>query len=161
MSTRHNALPLRLRASPLKMLALLVVSLVFVAGGLLMARDEPVMGYFGAVFFGLGAIVAVVSLLPGSSYVELSDEGFEVCSLFRKHFIRWAQIREFSIYRVQHSERVGWHYLAEAGATTLGRRVSSALAGVEGGLPDTYGMKARELADLMNNTLQTRRGPLR
>jgi hypothetical protein len=139
------------------MLALLIVSLVFVAGGVAMARDEPVMGSVCAVFFGICAAVAVVGTLPGSSYLELRDDGFVTCSLYRKHFIRWEQIQQFVIYRIQHSEKVGWRYSPAAGVSTFGRRLSSTLAGVEGGLPDTYGLKPRELLDLMNAVLQDRR----
>lgn len=155
--SRLPNLPLQLRVSPLKMLALLLVSLAFVCIGLLMLHDQPIMGASSIAFFGLGVLVAVVSLLPGSSYLELNRDGFVVSTLYRKSFISWAQVKEFQTYRMQHSERVGWTYAPMAGVASVGRRLSTTLAGVEGGLPDNYGMKAEELAGLMNAQIQAHR----
>lgn len=150
--TNHPTLPMRLRTGRLKMFALLMGSLVLAGGGTLAIPKEPVTGYLCIAFFGLCAIVTGINVLPGSSYLELTREGFVIRHLFRTSFIPWRQVREFAVYRVELLERVGWNNLLAPGEqASMGRRVSTALTGVDGGLPDTYGMKAQDLADLLNS----------
>jgi hypothetical protein len=45
---------------------------------------------------------------------------------------------------------VGWNFVPAYAAHKAGRALSSALAGVQAALPDTYRMKAEELSALMN-----------
>lgn len=149
--------PMRLRASPVKMWLVSLGSLVFVGAGALMVHDQPALGYVSMVFFGLCAIIGAINILPGSSYLEMTREGFIVSSLFRKSFTSWREIDVFLIFRVHHSDRVGWNYASVSSQQAMSRRLSAALAGVEAGLPDTYGMEASKLADLLNSTLQAHR----
>ena len=148
---RH--LPILLRRSIRKMLVLLAGSLTFVAIGIPMARDDPLMAYAGIVFFGLCALVAAVSLHPRSTYLELTKEGFTFASLFRRSFVPWGHVREFVPFKMHHNSMVGWNYTSAFAGSTTGRKVSVALAGVEAAFPDTYGMKAAELASLLNQLL--------
>ncbi len=65
------------------MLLMLLGSLAFVGAGFLMLSDSPITGCLSIIFFGLCAVVFAVSLLPNSSYLRLTPEGFTVCSMFR------------------------------------------------------------------------------
>ena len=144
------SLPLRLHPSRLKMLGLLAVCLVFVALGLLMSREQPAMGYFCAAFFGLGIPVFSLQMLPGKSYLELAHDRFTTTSLFKRATVQWSDIAELRVIRIHGNKMVGWNYTAAYAGRGTGHAVSSALAGVHGALPDTYGMKAEALAELMD-----------
>jgi hypothetical protein len=133
------------------MVALLVCSILFVAGGLWMAQEKPVQGYLGVAFFGLCAVVFVIQLLPNSSYLLLASEGFTFCGMFRKHFFQWSDIHAFSVFSFSHSgNMVGWKFSSQYQPQPGMRRLNKNFFGVEAGLPITYGMKAEELAELMN-----------
>lgn len=145
-------LPQVLRPRSAKLVGLLAVSVFFVAAGLWMSQDadNSLVGYGCAAFFGLCAVVFGIQLVPGSSYLRLTEAGFSFCSLFRKSSVRWADVEGFSIIRIAHNDMVGWNYSPHYRTHATGRSISNAIAGVEAALPDTYGMKATDLAALMN-----------
>ncbi len=132
------------------MLLLLLGSLAFVGLAIFLIPTEPLIGYITIIFFGLCAIVGAISLLPQSSYLELSQEGFLMCSLFRKSFVKWSDVQEFFPIKIQLNSMVGLRFSQSFNGTTTGRKIATALSGVEGALPDTYGMTAVALAILMN-----------
>lgn len=111
------------------------------------------LGYVCASFFGLGLIVLVIQMMPGASYLRLTAEGFELASLFRRHFVRWDRIEEMGVWTMRRglakSKMVCFNYLATAVSTSRARELSRRLTGFEGGLPDTYGLSAEELLSLM------------
>jgi hypothetical protein len=133
------------------MLVLLGICAAFVAAGVFMLPTKPVAGYGTIVFFGLGVLVALVHLLPGSSYLELGQGGFTLCNLFRKSFHRWEDIAEFFPLSIAPGKlMVAVRYAPGYQAQATARKFATQLAGAEGALPDTYGMSAAELAALLN-----------
>lgn len=122
------------------------------------------MGWFCLVFFGLVAVVAVVQLIPGSSRVVVTSKGLYQTAMYRRHFIAWADIERFGV-----AEWTQWHgpfrqrhrlvgILFVNGSKRLSRHVrmqafSTALVGYHAALPDNYGLKDQELADLLNRLL--------
>jgi hypothetical protein len=125
-------------------------SSVFVSIGLwLLPRDS--FNFFACIiFFGLCASVGLVGLLPNSSYLTLTEQGFQFASLFRKHFVAWSNVRLFVPVKIQFHSMVGWNYSPDFQEWKRLRGVNTAIAGVQAALPDTYGMPAEQLADLMN-----------
>lgn len=108
-----------------------------------------------AVFFGLGVIVYTIQLLPNSSYLHLTPEGFTFCFLFRSHTVPWHLARDFAVIRVRIRvgwfTRVVWKYSPDFAAHPKARALSRAFCGYDGELPDSYGMRPQELADLLNS----------
>jgi hypothetical protein len=143
-------LPVTYRTRPLKMALLALGSGVFVSLGLWLLPREPVIALGCVIFFGLCASVGLVGLLPNSSYLTLTEQGFLFASLFRKDFVAWSSVQSFVPVRIQFNSMVGWNYSSEFRGSTRLRRASTAVAGVEAALPDTYGMPAEQLADWMN-----------
>jgi hypothetical protein len=143
-------LPVTYRTRPLKMAFLALGSGIFIAGGLWLLPREPFIALPCIIFFGLCASVGLVGLLPNSSYLTLTEQGFLFASLFRKHFVAWSSVQSFVPVKIQFNSMVGWNYSSEFQESRRLRRVNTALAGVEAALPDTYGMSAEKLADLMN-----------
>lgn len=153
-----RSLPFTVYPKKTKMLLMFLVCAVFVAGGILMIRDGQKMGWLCAGFFGLGIPIFLIQLYPRSSFLTVSEEGIEFCSLFRRHKLRWSDISEFGTYTIRHhglpvSKMVGFNYSA---GSSKARLVSKALAGFEGALPDTYGFRAEELAQILSDYHQER-----
>jgi len=131
---------------------LLLGSAAFVVAGFFVLPTHPVAAYQGIVFFGLGVLVAVIQLLPNSSYLELDERGFTTCTMFRKSFVRWDDVAEFVPYTLgaRTRKRVAFRYAATYQPHATSRKFLRTLAGVDGALPDTYGRSAEDLAALLN-----------
>jgi len=143
-------------------LLLLATCAAFVAIGVMMIRDGDLSGWFVAGFFGLCVVVFSVNLIPGASYLLLAPEGFRYRSLFRAGNERWRDIERFGVFDAGARTMVGWDYVAGYERHQRGRHFAKRLAGLEAGLPDTYGRSATELAELLDDwrrrALQSERG---
>lgn len=114
-------------------------------------NGEGWKGWLAAVFFGICTLAFLITLIPGSSYLKLNTENFEVCSLFRKHEVRWDSVSEFGVFRLEPGGTfVGYNFRPGAEHPSGIRRFNQGLSGYEAGLPDTYGMKPDELAEVLN-----------
>ena len=136
------------------MLLLLLCSLAFVAGGVLMIRDGALLGWLVAGFFGLCAVVFATMLLPSSSYLDLDAEGFTVCSLYRRHRTAWRHVDHFRAGGVMGNAMVMYCFVEGYVPQATLRRFNRELAGGDAGLPDSYGMGVEGLASLMNDLLR-------
>jgi hypothetical protein len=154
-----TTLPLTLKPSRTKSVMLLIVCIVFVAIGVWMIRDGESMGYLCAIFFGLGVPVFVINLHPRASYLKLDETGFIFCSLFRAHAVRWADVEEFGIVSIRMNRMVAWNFFPGRASGGL-RAMSKAISGFDAALPDTYGMGAPALADLMSTVHAQFREPV-
>lgn len=134
-----------------KLLLLLAMSLAFVAAGVMMIRDERPMGWFSAGFFGLCSLVFLIQLHPRASFLKLERNGFTFCALFRSHTVRWEDVREFDVTQVVLNRMVGWNFVHGYRPAEKTRALSHSMSGYESALPDTYGLKAEELAQIMEH----------
>lgn len=130
----------------------------FAALSFWMAREKGWIGYASGAFFTLCTLVAAVQLLPGSTSLELMDDGLSFSNMFRVTTIPWSVIDQFLVVRLKQTgltvrKMVGFNFTPSYDRARLGRRVSSEFAKCEGALPDTYGQSAEALADLLNRYL--------
>jgi hypothetical protein len=149
-----------LRPSRLKWLLVLGISLTFVVGGLLALfwpgragapqREGAWVMWLCVGFFGLGVVVCLLQFLPRSSFLRLDGEGFTIRTLYRERTYRWEDVDTFGVTVVSFNKMVGFNFAPHFDRAARLRRVNKAIAFFEGALPDTYGMKAEDLADLMN-----------
>ena len=101
-----------------------------------------------------GAAIFAASFLPGATWLTLDDQGFTYCSLFRQHRTRWVDVGSILVVTqcylgfIPVNRMVGWTYAKSYKRSVL-LKASSALAGFDALLPNTYGMKARDLAAFM------------
>jgi hypothetical protein len=127
---------------------------IMTAAGVWIIGDGQWLGLIPTFFFGLGLVVSLILLLPNSSFLELDDDGFCFRNLFRDSRFSWADIAGFEARRLSMRKIVTFDfahgYTASRHAPALARTIS----GAEGALPDTYGMSAEDLADLMNERLR-------
>ena len=129
------------------MLLMLGGSVTFVALGVWTRSEYPASSYGCIVFFGLCALVFCINRLANSFYLRLTREGFFVRSTFRSRFIEWRQASTFGITHIGTRKMVGWdptHPVSKLGET------NQFICGYASALPDTYGLKAEELAELLN-----------
>lgn len=141
-----------LRPSNPKTLLYLAICLVFTAIGVLAVRtDGPVVGCLCLIVFGSGAVVFVIQLLPGASYLRLSPDGFTYCSLFRTWpKILWRDVSEFRTAYVSAGAVLVVYDSNSTSKPTL-RKINRVLVGATDGLSaSSYGLKPEELAELMN-----------
>ncbi len=136
-----------LTPSKKKALLLALISLAFLAIGWQMVEKQVLIGQVLVVFFGIGTVVSLFPLIPGSFYLKLTNEGFEVCKCFRKSFTRWDEVGNFTVSYTSTSKFVVFNYTDRSRKKA---RTSQALAGFDAALPDSFGLKVEELADLMN-----------
>jgi hypothetical protein len=163
--TANPSMPTVLQPSRLKMAGVLVVSAIFVAIGISMIRSTDTVlgmpsvyaGWFTVVVFTLGLAISVASLLPGANYLRLEPGGYTTCALFRRTFTPWTAVRGFGVTQVILRKMVGINFEPEVAAPMRGARINTKLVGFDGALPDTYGMSAVALADLMNRELSKAR----
>ena len=132
---------------------------IFVAIGIWMGVTGEWIGYLIAGFFGLGVVIFIVQLIPGSACLRLDPESFTFCSLYRRTTLPWSAIDGFHVVVMRQTglkvhELVGFNFVPDYDRNQLSRQISSAVTECEGGLPNTYGKSAEELACLMNEHLQ-------
>jgi hypothetical protein len=140
---------LLLRPSKLGTLGLLLLCSAFVAGGVWSGYEGKTMGWLTAAFFGLGIVVAIVHILPSASYLLLTENGLKARTLYRSWSVAWKDIAFFTTITIGH-RMVVFNYADHYDKAKMTRGVARRIAGYEGALPDTYGMKADQLADLLN-----------
>ncbi len=137
------------RPSKSKNLILLFGCLIFVAMGIFLIDAQEIIAWSCIIFFGLGVIVALLNLLPNSSYLALMSEGFEVKSLFRSKFTKWTEVEGFELIVLSHNKMIGYNYTKAYRKHKTERKISKAFGGKERVLPTTYDIKLEELLDLI------------
>ncbi|MGE5146889.1 MAG: hypothetical protein ACM3N5_09075 [Candidatus Eiseniibacteriota bacterium] len=145
----HDGETLTLHPRRLTMAFYGVLSAAFTVGGALMIRDGDHGGWFVAGFFGICTVIFLALLLPGAAYLRLTHDGFRVRSLWRTHFTPWPAVIAFGVARVGRRRLVVFTF-ADVKARR-GARYARILTGVEGALPDSYGMSPEKLAELMTH----------
>lgn len=137
-----------------KHVGFLLISLCFTGIGIWLGARGDWLGYLCAGFFGLGVFAFGILLVSGNSYLRLHSDGFEFSTPFRKHAVKWEEVREFGILTLSHSgitthKLVAFNYVPGFGATIRARALSKNISGFEGSLPDSYGKTPDELLALM------------
>ena len=139
--TTKPPLAMVLRPSRRRLFLLAFFMAGFFAGGVHIIREGDLRGWFVATAFGAGTLVALILILPGASYLRLAPDGFTICSLYRKSFLRWSDVQDFRVVQIGLNN----HYQR----AKRSRRFAAAIAACEGALPDNYGLTAEKLAGLM------------
>lgn len=140
-----------LRPNPIKTIAFLIVGALFVVIGFYLMEENPFMAWIAIIFFGSGVIVFAIQLMPDSSILKLSNDGFEVKNLFKSDFTKWSDVNQFRVGYAGQTKMVMFDFSRDHKKHNVGKKVAKFLSGNEGALPETYGMKAKDLSELMND----------
>jgi hypothetical protein len=132
-------------------LPVLLISIAFTAVGIWNIPEGEGMAWAASIFFGLGTVVSgLIVCFPKMTSLRLTDEGFIIQSLFRGQLVRWDDVSFFGVTSVGGPAMVGFSFVVSYAGQKFGRQLARDLCGYDGALPDTYGMTADNLADLLN-----------
>jgi hypothetical protein len=155
-----------LRHGRLRALLIAIVCAIGVAG-LWSIRDEAGWATVGVAILlvgGFGTVAGVLRLLPGAGYLRLDSKGFTYRAAFWTVSVAWDDVAEFGVVAKDATHAyatVGFNFVLGYGKNAAGRELARSINGWEGALPGTYGRRAEELAELMNEWLgRWKDGPL-
>ncbi|HTH46571.1 MAG TPA: hypothetical protein VMB21_03585 [Candidatus Limnocylindria bacterium] len=138
-----------LKPSPERWIGMLAGSLLFaVMGGIMASNGEWLMGGVGIAFGVIGIVVSPAALFSKRMMLRLTPQGFGYGTLRKKYFYKWGDVAGFGVGNVVEKQAcftLREDFMGEEKVRTINRR----WIGFERFLPDTYGMKAMELAKLM------------
>lgn len=148
---------LTLKTKSLKYLVLLLPILGFSALGIiLLLLERSLIAGVAVGVLGVGACIAASAACGYRFYLVLTPEGFTVQTLFLTYSYRWTDIEQF---------KTGWNYFIKTvwfkfsdsyqNKLVLGKIGRILNPSNIRNLPDTYGVKAETLTELMN-TLRER-----
>lgn len=129
---------------------LLTVTAGFAAGGVLMAQNPSaaVPGWFCAILFGLGAVLAAAQLVTGSR-LTLSPAGMRLEHFGRSRSWSWADVSNSRVWASSNNRCVTFDH-ASAGPGTL-RDINASLGAGSGTLPPSWNVSAPSLCILLED----------
>ncbi len=145
-----NPIEKKYRPKKTKTILLALISLLFTVIGLFVNQDESTKGGLISVFFGLCLLVFIIQLIPGSTELKLTNEGFEITNLFCKNLTKWKDVETFKIGYTGRNKTIMFDYVQDHNKHETGKIIAKQLSGSHGGLPTTYGLKAADLLEIMN-----------
>lgn len=152
----NDGSPKTLYASRRKWLRLLAIGMVFSVIGVLMVRDGNALGWLPLAFFGLGSVVSVWQVASPAKLV-VGSATLESLGFGRRRLYELRDCGEFAVWRNPFggNQMVVFDYPGEVQSRLA--RANRKLAGASSSLPETYGLEASDLADLLNQVRATGR----
>jgi hypothetical protein len=145
--------PATLRPARGRTVRLLAVALFFLILGLLPSSAGAALRILDVLCFGTCAVVFAIQLARGSTYLRINDNGFVVRTMFRTTaMVPWSAVTGFAAGYIPPAPQRFVVYDVDPADPRLrvARQVARTFARHEAALPDTYGLSADELADLLN-----------
>src|ERR1700676_1257387 len=139
--------PIILRSSRKKWLRVTIGAGCFTVVSGLLGFGGDIIGILGTAFFGICTLVGVITLLPGASWLRLDEKGFEFTRFFRTTRFHWSDVGDFGVWTFRSNNLVV--FKATKPRLSILEKINTALSGRNGYLPDTYGMAAEDLVQLM------------
>jgi hypothetical protein len=140
--------PITLVPSRRKRWNLIIGAGFFTILGILISFRGGVVGMLTTAFFGVCTVTGVITLLPGASSLRLDENGFDVTRFFRMQTFRWSEVSDFGVWTFKGNGFVV--FKAAKSRLNILEKINAALAGGRNGyLPDTYGLAAEDLVQLM------------
>ncbi|MDF2831017.1 PH domain-containing protein [Chryseobacterium indoltheticum] len=136
-------LPLILKPSKIKSIILILISIGFITLGISLLEQNMLIAVLNIFFFGICLIIFIINMIPNSSYLTIDEKGIEMKNLFRTTFIPWQAVSGFKTKLIFVNKLVTF---------TIDEKLleNSKMKGKTGAFPDTYGMSANNLANLLN-----------
>jgi hypothetical protein len=114
-------------------------------------------GVMPAFICFLGVLVYALPLLPGAAWLKLNSQGFTARNWFKEETFRWTDIKEFKLITTYYmgvipvGRSVGFTFSENYPKRNVLLRIAGTLAQFDRKLTDNYGMKAQELAALLES----------
>lgn len=119
-------------------------------------RAAPgVLPVAGILLFGLGGAVSITQFFPRWAHLRIGPDGLVLRHALRTTRWSWNDIEDFVVYEIHtqynSSKLVGYNRRdLTPDRQSFWQTVTRGMSGVDGALPDTYGMRHDELAALLN-----------
>jgi membrane associated rhomboid family serine protease len=135
--------------------------LIVLAGGLLavslvmFAARPHVLPAAGVLLFGAATVMCAIQFVPRWSHLRIAADGLAIRNMARTTRWSWNDLENFTPYEIHHrygsTKMVGFDRRDLTPARqSFFQTLTRGMTGVDGSLPDTYGMRHEELADLLN-----------
>lgn len=108
------------------------------------------LGGLGMIFFGLGLIITVLMMRPGSTYLRLYQEGFEVVAMKRPYRYLWTDVDGFHLADLNGAKVVAIELNPSCKAQRIGRAVAQGLTGIEGAIGNIFERPPSAICDILN-----------
>jgi hypothetical protein len=142
---------MELRPDRLKWVVIFLLAMGFVSIAIWLGQDMNALTRWGSGgFFALCGLIAVPQMIGVGARLRLDAEGFTCSTLFRSFRRTWAECSVFAPVRIGLTSMVGFSTQTDEARHPGGAAVARSLTGHSGALPDTFGMSADDLSDLMN-----------
>jgi hypothetical protein len=142
---------LTLKPDRLRWLFVFLISAGFVGIALWLGpTQDPVLFWGGGGFFVFCALVAAPLMFGVGARLTLDREGFTCRTLFRTFRREWRECTFFHPVSTGMRKYVGFSTAQDEAAHPNVAAANRAVIGASGMLPDTFGMTAEDLSDLMN-----------
>ena len=120
-----------------------------------MVAEPNVIAALGVLLFVPGTVIAALQLIPGRAYLRIAHDGLVVRTPFKTTRWAWNDIENFDAYEIQQRYTSSKHVGFDRRELTPERQgfwktLNRGISGVDVGLPDTYGMRHTDLAELLN-----------
>jgi len=122
-----------------------LLSGVFLVLSIWLIGKNPMVGWVGAIFAGLGMLAGGLMMRPNYMVLRLDSEGFDSIRGSRHNRTRWRDVAGFSLGRMSGNKMIGIHYTPDYAAAKVARSVAASLAGIEGAIGDHYTLPIEEL----------------
>lgn len=141
---------LMIPGSKKKVFLVLLIGIGFVAMGAFLIHIGEPWGWLVAGFFGLAIPAAVWMLMPNNNCLKLDRNGVEMRTLWKPALIRWADVDDFYVTTMHGNKMIGIQYSASYRGMEVGRKVASAISGIEGALPDHFQRSPEDICEELN-----------
>lgn len=117
--------------------------------------EEQIWRIVGVAFFGLGFVVCLYTILPGTVQLKIDRSGVEMKTLFKPVKLSWSDVDEFYIAYARTGltsvKMIGIRYSESYSKQRAGRKIAAGLTGMEGALPNQFSRSAEEICDVLNS----------
>ena len=142
---------MELKPDRLRWLIVFLICAAFVAIALWLGPEkDPLLFWGGGGFFLLCALIAAPSMLGVGSSLKLDRTGFACRTLFRTFKRQWRDCSVFYPVRIGMRKFVGFSTPQDEAAHPELAAFNQRRIGASGMLPDTFGLSAEGLSDLLN-----------
>ncbi len=148
-----------LKPDRMRWLFVFVISLGFAGIALWLGpAQDPLLFWGGGSFFVFCALVAAPLMFGVGARLTLDREGFECRTLFKTFRREWRVCSAFHPVSLGFRKFVGFTTAQDEAAHPKLAAANCAMIGASGILPDTFGLSADDLSDLLNRFRSRARG---
>lgn len=141
----------KLKPDRLRWLFVFAISVAFVVIAIWMGPEQdPLLFWGGGGFFLLCALIAAPLMFGVGSSLTLDRGGFACRTLFKTFQRDWRECSAFYPVRIGFRQFVGFSTQQDEAAHPNLAAANRAIIGASGMLPDTFGLSADDLSDLLN-----------